>query len=1156
MQRNRLGPISVFLGGFRDALGALLLLAFAASAAVADVVSVPFKEGFAGSVGANSQQARNITTFATLGISRVVFSQTSSSGQFVLQGNDIPGTIRLFQGSQYIDIPGAIVWRWPNSSPYSLGFIPSAGVNTTISNGATSVTITGGGASGASNLGVKLNDSTYALVDGANVSGNAANSGQVLTTLNDYLALAGTSAPVGPVTVTSLTTNDTTPTISGSASLASGETLSVTVDGVVYSTSNGLAVVGSTWSLTLPSSSEGTYSIDAIITNADGYTLIDSTASELTIDTTNPALTTASPADDATGVAVDSNIVLTFSEEVAAGSGNLTLYDVNNNVIQVFDVTSDVNISGNTITLNPSSNLTTGTVYYIKIDNTAVEDVAGNSYSGIATTTALNFETSNVSASLTTSTITASPTSILADGTTTSTITVQLKDANGNNLTTSGGVVALTTTLGTLGAVTDNGDGTYTATLTSASTAGTATISGTLAGSAITDTATVAFTDANAPAITGPTGGAGAATSSISVNEEQTGVTQLSADEPVTWTITGGSDFGKFQISNDGTISFIASPDYENPTDNDTNNIYELIVTATDASSNLSIQTISVTVLDVEFPGVVPPSSVDVDGDGVADGLESSSADRDGDGIPDARDYDPQGYFYCQADGRILPGGRVSVSGPGNVNMVKDGAATGEYQWFVDAPGTYTMTIDTSSMEFPDIAVAPNPTALTLASRQDNPIIVGSLENASTGYLGQFNGVPYDPVTPTVYYTQFVIAEGDANVFGNNIPFEGCADEEMVEEIREPLTALLQEEFEQIIAKQSRQFSDLAASALDRLLVRASDGFTNGPADGFCGSQKPLDIDGTADFGENGREAKGKFGRESYDCAADELVLTYGEFAFSDTSEFGTQGVLNFGFAREKQKVDAVRGRFWGGYLSRSQVDARDAVGDISGFGFNAGIYGARMLGSGLFLDYYGAAALGRHEYDLQFFNRIDAAGGYSYAGVFLGTAISGETRLQHLTLRPRAGFDLSYGIATDASVRASEVDLIETGAIELDPAKGFRAYLEADFYFGPSVESRTSYSQNQMIKFTPQLFCEDSFEDGEAGCGYGLEIVVVQQAPSSFDEWRLGLDFEQTSQVRSVALKVARERKILNGAGSVSSGVDLNVEGQAAITHQLNLRW
>ena len=56
----------------------------------------------------------------------------------------------------------------------------------------------------------------------------------------------------------------------------------------------------------------------------------------------------------------------------------------------------------------------------------------------------------------------------------------------------------LTTTLGTLSAVTDNGNGTYTATLTSATTAGTATISGTLAGTAITDTETVDFISINA----------------------------------------------------------------------------------------------------------------------------------------------------------------------------------------------------------------------------------------------------------------------------------------------------------------------------------------------------------------------------------------------------------------------------------------------------------------------------------------------------------------------------------------------------------------------------------------------------------------------------------------------------------------------------------
>lgn len=104
--------------------------------------------------------------------------------------------------------------------------------------------------------------------------------------------------------------------------------------------------------------------------------------------------------------------------------------------------------------------------------------------------------------SLANSTLTASPTSILADGATTSTITVQLIDLNGHFVTKSGGAVVLSTTHGVLGAVTDNNNGTYTATLTSDTAAGTATISGTLVGSAITDTATVAMTAGAASLVT------------------------------------------------------------------------------------------------------------------------------------------------------------------------------------------------------------------------------------------------------------------------------------------------------------------------------------------------------------------------------------------------------------------------------------------------------------------------------------------------------------------------------------------------------------------------------------------------------------------------------------------------------------------------------
>ncbi len=96
-------------------------------------------------------------------------------------------------------------------------------------------------------------------------------------------------------------------------------------------------------------------------------------------------------------------------------------------------------------------------------------------------------------ASAQTSVISASPTSIAANGTSTTTVTVQSEDAYGNSLTTGGANVILATTLGQLGPVTDNGDGTYSATLTSPTSPGTATVTGTLNGSAIGHPATVTF---------------------------------------------------------------------------------------------------------------------------------------------------------------------------------------------------------------------------------------------------------------------------------------------------------------------------------------------------------------------------------------------------------------------------------------------------------------------------------------------------------------------------------------------------------------------------------------------------------------------------------------------------------------------------------------
>lgn len=93
------------------------------------------------------------------------------------------------------------------------------------------------------------------------------------------------------------------------------------------------------------------------------------------------------------------------------------------------------------------------------------------------------------------SALNASPSEIRANGLDTSQITVSLYDAEGSLLPSGGDTVALVSTLGTLSAVTDNGDGTYSATLTAATEVGVATVSGTVNGIAIAAPTTVRFAE-------------------------------------------------------------------------------------------------------------------------------------------------------------------------------------------------------------------------------------------------------------------------------------------------------------------------------------------------------------------------------------------------------------------------------------------------------------------------------------------------------------------------------------------------------------------------------------------------------------------------------------------------------------------------------------
>ncbi len=91
-------------------------------------------------------------------------------------------------------------------------------------------------------------------------------------------------------------------------------------------------------------------------------------------------------------------------------------------------------------------------------------------------------------------TIAADPVFIVADGVTSSLITVKARDKQGNALIEGGDLITLSTTAGTLSAFTDNGNGTYTALLTSETTAQMAIISGTINAAPILEQTTVTFT--------------------------------------------------------------------------------------------------------------------------------------------------------------------------------------------------------------------------------------------------------------------------------------------------------------------------------------------------------------------------------------------------------------------------------------------------------------------------------------------------------------------------------------------------------------------------------------------------------------------------------------------------------------------------------------
>ncbi|WP_369178233.1 FG-GAP-like repeat-containing protein [Candidatus Thiodubiliella endoseptemdiera] len=123
------------------------------------------------------------------------------------------------------------------------------------------------------------------------------------------------------------------------------------------------------------------HSITARATDAAGNESLVSDALAITVDTTTATLTAQAMS---VILGEDSNLVIDFSENIKAGTGNIVIHKASDNtIVETIAIdNSKISIANDKLTINPTADLTEGT-YYIKMASGVITDMAGNVFAGI-----------------------------------------------------------------------------------------------------------------------------------------------------------------------------------------------------------------------------------------------------------------------------------------------------------------------------------------------------------------------------------------------------------------------------------------------------------------------------------------------------------------------------------------------------------------------------------------------------------------------------------------------------------------------------------------------------------------------------------------------------------------------------------------------------
>ena len=154
----------------------------------------------------------------------------------------------------------------------------------------------------------------------------------------------------------------------------------------------------------------------------------------------------------------------------------------------------------------------------------------------------------------------------------------------------------------------------------------------------------------------------------ITIDENTTFVVDVNATDldgdAICFSLKDDADSSAFEIDPDtGVLTFKSAPDFENPTDTDGDNTYDVTVIAHDGTDEVEI-TLWVTVNDVDEGGNTPPEFTNITEDQMILVDENQTAVID----IDATDLDGDTLTYSFSDGLGVPGSGTNED-PGSFNL-------------------------------------------------------------------------------------------------------------------------------------------------------------------------------------------------------------------------------------------------------------------------------------------------------------------------------------------------------------------------------------------------------------------------------------------------------------------------------------------------------